>query len=263
MKLKTIEVDGKTYAELQDGKPVYLENNGKTFLADVPSMYNKLTGLNAEAQGHREAKETAEAKLKNFDGIDPKVAAKNAEIVKNLDDKTLVEAGEIEKVKNEAMKGFQKQVEEIDKKLKAVETERDTMRASYEGEKRSGAFSSSKFIAERLAIPADMAEATFGKNYVFEDGKMKPVDANGNDLFSKKNPGERADFEESLEIFVDQYAHRDTILKGTGQTGSGHDGIDIHGGKRTIRRAQYDTLPPGEQAKIGAQAAKQEIVIVD
>ena len=36
----------------------------------TPAAIQKISGLNAEAKQHREAKEAAEAKLKAFDGID-------------------------------------------------------------------------------------------------------------------------------------------------------------------------------------------------
>ncbi|HEJ3129468.1 TPA: hypothetical protein SL290_006283, partial [Pseudomonas aeruginosa] len=46
-------------------------------------------------------------------------------------------------------------------------------------------------------------------------------DAHGNKLYSKARPGEAADFDEALEILVDQYPYRDQILKGSGHSGGG------------------------------------------
>ena len=72
MKLKT---DEQGHAILQDGKPVYVHDDGKEVPYDVPQMLTKIRGLNAEAKQHREATEAAEAKLKAFDGIGDAAAA--------------------------------------------------------------------------------------------------------------------------------------------------------------------------------------------
>jgi hypothetical protein len=64
-------------------------------------------------------------------------------------------------------------------------------------------------------------QARFGQNFKIENGKIVATDLTGNKIFSRARPGEHADFEEALEILVDQYPHKDQILKGTGSSGSG------------------------------------------
>ncbi|MGC8383448.1 hypothetical protein ACP3P8_05935 [Pseudomonas aeruginosa] len=49
MKLKTVEVDGKQYAEVQDGKPVYVEDDGKEIVFDAVGTRATITRLNGEA----------------------------------------------------------------------------------------------------------------------------------------------------------------------------------------------------------------------
>ncbi|MFU6964058.1 DUF6651 domain-containing protein [Pseudomonas aeruginosa] len=147
MKLKTVEVDGKQYAEVQDGKPVYVEDDGKEIVFDAVGTRATITRLNGEAKQHRERAEKAE--------------------------------------------------------------------------KIGGSFSRSKFVADRLAVPADMVQSVFGKHLKIEDGNVVAYDAHGNKLYSKARPGEAADFDEALEILVDQYPYRDQILKGSGHSGGG------------------------------------------
>lgn len=60
MKLKTVEVDGKQYAEVQDGKPVYVEDDGKEIAFDAVGTRATITRLNGEAKQHRERAEKAE-----------------------------------------------------------------------------------------------------------------------------------------------------------------------------------------------------------
>ena len=89
MKLK---VDDKGNAVVVDGKPVYVYDDGKETPFDALSTIATIGRLNAEAKGHREAKEAAQEKLKLFEGIDdPEFARKAMQTVKNLDMKKLVE----------------------------------------------------------------------------------------------------------------------------------------------------------------------------
>jgi hypothetical protein len=109
MKLK---LDAEGHAVLQDGKPVYVHDDGKELSFDAPATVSTISRLNGEAKSHRERAETAEGKLKAFEGIEDPAAAKKAmATVKNLDDKKLVDAGEVEKVKNEAIAAVEAQIQ--------------------------------------------------------------------------------------------------------------------------------------------------------
>lgn len=215
MKLKIFEHEGKQYAEIQDGKPVYTEDDGKEVAFDAVGTRSTITRLNSEAKTHRERAEAAEKAAKAFDGIDDAEAARKAlELVANLDAKTLVDAGEIEKVKSEISKAFQSQLDEANGKAQTYEKQ-------LYAEKIGGSFARSKVIAEKLAVPADMVQATFGANFKVEDGQVAAYDAHGNKIYSPARPGELAGFDEALEILVDQYPHKNAILKGSGANGGG------------------------------------------
>lgn len=61
MKLKTVEVNGKSYAEVDaNGLPVYVHDDGKEIGFDAAQAVGKISSLNGEAKSHREAKEAAE-----------------------------------------------------------------------------------------------------------------------------------------------------------------------------------------------------------
>lgn len=241
MKLKTVEVEGKTYAEVQDGKPVFVGDDGKEVAFDAPATVSTISRLNGEAKSHREAKEAAEKAVKAFEGIaDPAAAIKALETVANLDSKKLIDAGEVEKVKTEISKAFQTQIDDLTGKNQALEQ-------TLYGEKIGGAFSRSKVIAEKFAIPADLVQARFGAAFKVEDGKTVAYDQAGNKIFSRARPGEIADFDEALEVLVDQYAYKDQILKGSGATGGGAGSSGGAGGAKTMSRAQFDALDPAER----------------
>lgn len=218
MKLKTVEVDGKQYAEILDGKPVYVEDDGKEVAFDAVGTRNTISRLNAEAKSHRERADAAEKAAKAFEGIEDADAARKAlETVANLDAKKLVDAGEIEKVKSEISKAFQSQLDEANSKAQTLEQQ-------LYGEKIGGSFARSKLIADKLAIPADLVQARFGQAFKIEEGRVVAYDQAGQKIFSRARPGEFADFDEALETLIEQYPHKDHILKGSGANGSGAQG---------------------------------------
>jgi hypothetical protein len=85
MKLKTVAIDGQTYAEVIDGRPVFVGEDGKDTPIDAPSALATISRLNAEAKGHREGKEAAERALKAFEGIEAEAARAALETVAALE----------------------------------------------------------------------------------------------------------------------------------------------------------------------------------
>lgn len=215
MKLKTVEVNGKQYAELDNGQPVYIHADGSEVPFDAPGTVATITRLNGEAKTHREAKQDALSKLSAFSGItDPAAALAALDTLSKIDQKKLIDAGEVDRVRDQIGKAFQTQLDEAN-------TRNQTLEQQLYGEKIGGSFARSKFIAEKLAIPVDMVQATFGDRFKIEDGQIVPHDKDGNKIFSRSRPGEIADFEEGIELIVDSYAHKDNIMKANHQSGGG------------------------------------------
>lgn len=246
--IATTEVNG---AKL----PVFIHSDGKEAPFDADSTLGTISRLNGEAKSHRERAEKAEGSLKAYEGItDPVAAIKALTTVKNLNDKQLVDAGEVERVKNEAIKSVQAQFEPVVK-------EASELKAQLYAEKIGGAFARSKFIADKVAVPADLLQASFGQRFTIEGGKIIAKDANGNQLFSRTRHGEPADFDEALELLVEAYPHKASILKGSGASGGGAGGGGSGGaGKQTIKRADFQALSPAEQR---AKATDKNVEIVD
>lgn len=244
MKLKTVTIDGKTYAEVDGDKPIYIEDNGSETAFDAPASRQAIAARNAEARSHREAKEAAEAKLKAFEGIeDPAAAIDALKKVKNLSDKDLIAADKVEEIKNNAIRAVEEKYAPIVKKAETLEQE-------LHAEKIGGSFARSKFITEKLAVPADMVQAMFGRHFTLEGGKIVAKDANGNQIYSDANPGNPADFDEALGKIVSSYAGRDHIMKGSGHNGTGKQpgtGGGGENGAKTMTRAEFERLQPMDQ----------------
>ena len=239
MKLK---LDENGHAVIVDGLPVFVHSDGKEIPFDAPKTLETISRLNGEAKGHRERAEKVETTLKTFEGIeDPKMALSALQTVKNLDSKKLVDAGEIEKVKAEAIKA-------VEDKYAPIVAERDQFRDSLYQEKVGGNFARSKMIADKLAIPADLVQAKFGGAFKVEDGSVVAYGQDGNKIFSRARPGEVAHFDEALEFLIDQYPHKDSILKGSGASGTGSKGAGVVSGGKTMSRQVFDSQSAPEQA---------------
>lgn len=247
MKLK---MDYQGHAVLQDSKPVYIHDDGKEIPFDVQATVQSISRLNGEAKSHRERAEAAEKALKAFDGItDPAAAIKALSVVSNLDQKKLIDSGEVEKVKAEISKAFEAQ-------LKDATTKNQQLEQQLYSEKIGGSFSRSKLIADKLAIPSDLVQARFGNLFKIEEGKTVAYDQSGNKIYSRARPGELADFDEALETIIDQYPYKDSILKSTGSTGTGSSPSSGGSGQKIIKLSDLNAMRPKERAEAMKNGAK-------
>jgi hypothetical protein len=241
MKLKTVEVDGKTYAEVQDGHPVYIHDDGKEAPFDAKSASETITARNGEAMRHRENLDEAKRQLKAFEGIDPAAAKKALETVRGLDEKKLIDAGDRDAAIAAAVKA-------AEQKYAPIVEERDRLQAHLDREIRGGSFARSKFAEEKVTVPRHMLERTYGDNFKIEDGKLVPYDAQGNKIYSRTNPGQPADFDEALEIIINADPYKDHILKGEVKPGGGAPQGQGGGGTRTMKESDFLALPAKERA---------------
>lgn len=248
MKLK---LDENGNAVIQNNMPVYVHDDGQEIPFDAAGAMSKITSLNGEAKSHRERAEQAETKLKSFEGIeDPKSALEALKVVKNLDDKTMVDAGEVERIKQEIIKGFEDQYEPISQ-------ENEQLKGQLKDHIIGGAFSQSKYISESCCVPPDMMRATFGNHFKVSDGKLVAVDSNGNEMLSRKNPGGSPDFDEAMSLIVDSYQFKDSILKGSGASGGGvNQGGDSGAKSNQITREQFGNMSHEEKSTFFSEGGK-------
>ena len=77
-------------------------------------------------------------------------------------------------------------------------------------------------------------------------------------MYSRLNTGNAADFDYALDILIDAYPHKSSILKASGATGSGATGSNGTSGQKTISRAQLEAMPPADRG-----AALKGVVLTD
>jgi len=236
MRVKTMKVlvDGQEVEVIcmKDGKPIYVDDAGADIAVDVPHMFSKITALNAENKTHRETAEAATTKLAAYNNMDPVAAAKALETFSNLDSKKLIDAGEVDKVKQQVSAGYEEKIANMTKAHAEQIAAKDGHIYKLEVSNR---FSSSPFINgkdAKIILPPDIAEATFGKNFKIEDGRMVAY-IGEEKIYSKEKPGELADFEEAIQVVVDRYPLKDRILRGTNAAGNETRQNNQHGNLNT------------------------------
>lgn len=243
MNLQTVEIEGKTYALIQDGKPLYKGDDGKDVAFDAPGTVATISRLNGEAKGHRERAEKAETTLKTFEGLDAAGARDAIDKLSKIDAKKLVEAGDMDAAIQTALKPVQDQ-------LAAATDLNKTLTSTLHSEKIGNHFGQSKFVTEKLTpAGADLVRTLYGDRLKVEDNKIVGYDPNGQKLYSKARPGELADFDEIVETCVESYPHKDHILRSAmGSGGGASNSGGGSSGSKTIPRAQWDTMPHGDRA---------------
>lgn len=237
-----LKLDDAGHVVLKDGHPVYTMEDGSDVAHDAPAMIASLNSRRAAAKTFEKRATDAEVKLKAFDDLDPIAAREALEKVSKLNAKQLVDSGQVDA----AILARTKPLEE---KLTAAEQRAQKAEASFFSEKVGGSFARSKYIAEKLALPAETVQKIFGDQFRVEDGVIKAKDFDGNEIFSPTKNGEPADFEQSIAFLVAQYPHKDSLLKADNRTGSGAPAGQAAGaaGKKTISREAFDQLNPSQR----------------
>jgi len=202
-----------------------------------------LSGLHAESAKHRKEAKEAKAALAKFEGVD----LDEVKELKAFRDNNKDAKEQIEQIKNQITETFSEKIAEKDKTL----SEKDAVIRKLA---ITSKFSGSEFITKNTVLPAEIAEAYFGANFeVKEDGSIV-AKLNGNELYSKKRPGELATFDEAIEMIVDQSPYKDTIARDPGHTGTGaRFGDRSTGGGGAVNPWKAETRNLTLQSKIAAE----------
>ena len=246
------KMDGDKIA-LQDGNPVWVNNDGTESIL----KHDTISNLRNEAQTWRTRAEENLNKLKGFEGLDAAKARDALDKISKIDAKALIDAGEVDKVRNAVKEEYTSQLTEKDTALKQLQ-------GRIDGMVLDAAFNASEFIRDNIAIPVEMFRSHFGQSFKVEDGKISAFDKAGNRVMSKKNIGEYADFDEAIELLVDSYSQKDSILKAPEHRGTGNKGGGGGTGTgRIIRRADLATMAPAKLGELMAKVRAGEIKLVD
>lgn len=223
-----LKLDETGNAVLQDGKPVYVnEEDKKEIPFDMNKAWNKIYSLGDENKKHRLLNEELEKKLAAFDGYDVETIKANADAAAKLKEVDVVKNKDIENYKAELLATTEKRVNETKReyeaRVNALTQEKDKFVGLYNQTILGNHFLNSKYIQDELLTPPDMVMALFGNRFRVnhETGKISALSEDGSPMLSERNLGTDADFDEALEILIKKYPHRDSILKSKAAAGGG------------------------------------------
>lgn len=196
----------------ENNNPIRVGSDGQEYPfgdENLDGTLGKLEKLNRDEAGYRKTAEQLRNKYKTVEDIEDleswrAEADKALSTVKNLDDKKLVDAGEVENLKKSISDSYEKKLKEVQDQVAAKDKELYT-------EKVSSRFAKSQAL-EKTVLTPDIAEAYFGRHFQIEDGQV--VGYLGDEkIFSHQNPGQLADFDEALSEIIEKYPMKDKILK--------------------------------------------------
>lgn len=208
------------------------DKNGNPIFGETSVDGETISRLNGEAKTNRLRAEAAEKVLKDFDGVD------------------------IEKIKN---------VDEIKNQLKAAADTNKTLQDKINSQFLENAFNASDFIKDKIAIPGRILRAAIANHFSVENERIVARDDNGQPIYSTTKMGELADFDEALEKIINSMPEKASILKGANQSGTGNNGAggESGGGIKTLNRAGFDGLKPGEKSAFALEISSGKAVIKD
>lgn len=240
-----LDDDGKIVME--NGNPVWQNSAGEKAQMDHQMIRN----LNRESKQHREAKEAALLKLKDFEGIDPTVAREMLEKYKDVDLSKMIDANKLDEVRSEVRRSLGEQhatvVAELQEKLNGATSKLHDMMIT-------NALSTSDFLQNSIAdnVPRDMLMTYLRPHFSIVDDRVV-AKVNGEVLASKTKMNEDADAHEAIELIINMRPDKDSLLRSDGHRGSGGKQSSGRGGVRRISRANYEALSPADKAKVAKE----------
>jgi hypothetical protein len=254
-----LKKDGDGHVVLKEDKPIYIDQEGQEVALDAPKLWGDLKAANNESAGRRvkleEMEATAAEQAKRWEGIDPEEAKKAIETVKNFNEKQMVDAGEVDRIKQGVKDGYEEKLKQQKESFERALTEKDKMVVLKDNQIRNllvrGAFEGSNYLREKTVLFPGAAFAYFGDYFDIEEinGELRAVGKiDKKPIISRSNPGEIASTEEAIEILIENNPQKERILKVQG-TGGGGFSPDAGGSatERSLVDAMYPTMKKGKQ----------------
>jgi len=228
MKLK---LDDAGNVIVENGMPVYVDENGNDIVHDAPKLLFKVTSLTEEKDRHFEKANGLQAQLDVFKGIDPKAAKAALETVEKLDGKKMIEAGEFDKLKEQMKDISDSKLEEqrtiFDAKLIDMEKTTAIQQDTIEHLMVTNHFAQSPYFSgtkPKTVLSSDLATNIFKPFFKVEgegaDIKMVGY-IGGEKIPSRKDVGQPADFNEAIETIIEQHPEKDRFLTSSAGGGPG------------------------------------------
>lgn len=167
---------------------------------------------------------TLEARLAQFDGIDPEAVRALLKQQKDAETAQLEAKGEWGRLKEQMVTQHTQEVGTVKEQLSASQAEVSRLQGVIAELTVGNAFASSQFIKEDLTLPTSKVRVFYGNHFEFKDGQVvafdKPAGAAERTMLVDAK-GEPLKFEDALKKIVDGDPDRDQILKSKMKAGAG------------------------------------------
>ena len=221
-----VQLDENGHAVLKDGMPVCVHEDGKTFVHDVAAAVRKIENFNEERDRHTAKYDQLNERLEAYEDIDPDQARAALDTVAKLDQKQLIDTEGVEALRKELTTSF-------DEKYKAYQKtagkEKKKLQSQLQGKDEliyklmvSEQFHTSPFFTgdePKTKFKPAHAVKIFGEHFKVEEengsATVRAYDKHGTLIYSRENHGEPADFNEAIEIIINNDPERDDILIGS------------------------------------------------
>lgn len=223
-KLK-LTADGN--AVIQDGKPVYVNEEGKEEPFDMNMAWNKIHTLNEENKAKRIEAEQLRETYKAFEGLSAEEIAANKEAAAKLKEVELIKNKDFETFKNDLLATTQKKVEETERtwkaKFESVKGEAEKFSGMYFDTVLENKFLNSEFINKEMSHEPEFVKAYFGNHFRVdpENRRVYAVGEDGSPILSEKKLGTTAEFDEAMELLVKNHPKKESLLKSKANPGGG------------------------------------------
>lgn len=216
---------------------------------DVMNVINVgVPGLRKEAKQNREAKQQNKAdadqlreqlgayKVKDSDDgpiyLDPAEAQKALNTVKTIDQKKLVDAGEADKMVQQATAEIKSSAAEREKSLQTAldtkQSEFEALEFRFQDSLILDAFNRSAFLREKTTLTPAVAKEVLGKAFKVEEvngemalvGKMRDEGGELVTIFDPERPSQPAGPEYAIKKIFQTWSERSSYEKGTNAGGS-------------------------------------------
>lgn len=165
----------------------------------------------------------ANARLKEFEGIDPAAVRELLAAQAEADQKAAEKAGDFERAKTMMIDAHKTETTKLNDKIAELNDLLKGAQTTINDLTIGAAFTNSAFIADELVLPPAKARRIYGAHFEIEDGNVVGYDKPKGAAERTKlvgGTGETLSFTEALKKLVDADPDRDTLLKSKLKTGA-------------------------------------------
>jgi len=224
-----LKVDENGAVVVRDGMPVYVHDDGKEVAFDAKSAISTIKRVSDERDSLRKESEKLKGSLEQWTTalgeITPEDARGAVDTVALMDEKQLLDASGVEKLKAEVSSAWEQKFAKASKTWEEKVAEREAALKAKEGTIYkllvSRKFDTSDFLTKQVNLIPEAAEALFGPRFSVEGEQVVGRDGDGNVIYSREKPGEVAEFDEALFSMILAHPRRDDLLLRDEAVGSG------------------------------------------